>query len=398
MRLLGKMRWALLGLLCASVVPGAASLVSTASATPPKAKCLIVNQRTDLRYPTLQAANDAAETVAGDTVMVKGTCVGTTILGKNLNIVGKSNPGFGVATLDGDNMGTVVTVSPGIRVEITGVKVTGGNGNSVTVIHGTGNSGGGVFNNAGSLVLSNMVVTGNTAGNGGGIYNFLGSLTMINSTVSDNIGNTQETPFEFVSYQGGGIFNGGCHPFIECSSQAAVTITNSTITHNAGGGIVNGYAASLALENSTVSNNTAMAGAGIRTQGQVALSGSAITGNTATAGSGGGLLAVRFGAATLTNSSVSGNTAAADGGGIALFLAGLTLTNSTVAANTATHHGGGILNSGGGAWLTNSTVTGNRLTSPDGRGGGIYNEDAGLNLTNSTVVGNIPDNIVFASL
>lgn len=398
MRLLGRTRHTLLALVSVSVALAAPSLASAASAVPPKTKCLIVNQRTDSRYPTLQAANDAPETIAGDTVMVKGTCLGTTTIGKDLSVVGKSNPGFGIATLDGDNAGTVVTVSPGVTAAMNNLRITHGDGNSVTVIHGNGNSAGGIFNNSGSLTLSNMLVTENTAGNGGGIYNFLGSLTLLNSVVSDNTANSDETPFEFVSYQGGGIFNGGCHPFVECSSQAALTVTDSIVTGNSGGGIVNGYAGSVTLDRSVVVGNTAASGAGLRTHGGVTVSNSAITGNTATAGSGGGFFVGRFGGATLTNSIVSGNTAAADGGGIAVLLAEVTLNNSTVAGNTATYRGGGILNSGGGASLVNSIVTGNRLTSPDGRGGGIYNEDAGLNLTNSTVTGNIPDDIVYVSL
>lgn len=395
---MGLTRGKSLTLAVAALVLAAASLVPVASAVPPKAKCLIVNARTDVRYATLQAANDAEQTASGDTVMVKGTCAGTTTISKSLIIAGKSNPGFGPATLDGDYIGTVVTITSGVTVTIRNLTVTHGNGNSVTDIHTNGNSGGGIFNRAGSLTLANTIVTENTAGNGGGIYNYLGSLTLVNSTVSDNTANSAEPPIEFVSYQGGGIFNGGCHPFIACSSQASVTLTSSVITHNTGGGITNGYAASLSLDSSTVSDNTtAVGGAGIRTHGQVTLSNSLITGNTATEGAGGGLFAGRFGVVRLTNSMVNDNTAV-DGGGIAALLADLTLTSSIVSGNTATYHGGGILNSGGGASLVNSIVTGNTVTDAAGSGGGIYNEDAALTLTNSVVFGNIPDDIVYISL
>jgi hypothetical protein len=389
LRVLGVMRRKSFALAVAGVVLAAASLVSVASAVPPTTKCLIVNQRTDVRYATLQAANDAPQTTAGDTVMVKGTCVGTTTISKSITVAGKSNPGFGIATLDGDNIGTVVTVSTGVTVAIS----------NLTVTHGDGNSGGGIFNDSGSLTLRNVRVSGNTASNGGGIYNLTGSLTAVNSTISDNTATSNDTPPDpFVSFGGGGIFNGGCHPFVGCPSPPTVVLTNVIITRNTatafGGGINNGYASSVTLDGSTVSDNSAAAGAGIGTHGQVTLSNSAISGNTAIGGFGGGLFAGRFGSATLTNSAVSGNTAAS-GGGIALLLGGLTLNNSTVSGNTATYLGGGILNSGGGASLVNSTVTGNRVTDAAGLGGGIYNEDAALSLINSTVSGNIPDDIVY---
>ena len=392
MPILGRTRRTMFALAFGSAVLAAVSLVSAASGVP-KPKCLIVNERTDVRYLTLQAATDAAETIAGDTLMVKGTCVGTTTISKDLSIAGKSNPGFGIATLDGDNTGTVVTVSPGFTVAIS----------NLTVIHGDGNSGGGIFNNSGSLILRNVLVSENTAENGGGIYNLRGSITAVNSTVSDNTATSDETPGDLgVSFGGGGIFNGGCSPFAACPSPPTVALTNVNITSNTatandGGGINSGYLSSITLDRSTVGGNTATAGGGIRTQGQVTLSNSAITGNTAIERSGGGVLVVRFGGATLTNSTVSGNTAV-NGGGIAALLAVVTLTNSTVSDNTATFFGGGILSSGGGASLLNSSVTGNRVTDVAGLGGGIYSEDAFLSLVNSTVLGNIPDDIVEVDL
>ena len=56
-------------------------------------KCLIVNlSGVDGNWSALQAAQDAAN--PGDTLKVKGTCVGTTTISKNLTIVGAEQPRF----------------------------------------------------------------------------------------------------------------------------------------------------------------------------------------------------------------------------------------------------------------------------------------------------------------
>ena len=56
------------------------------------------------------------------------------------------------------------------------------------VVSGSGSSGGGIYN-AGTLTLSNAIVSLNTAGTGGGIYNAAGTVTIDNSTLSANTAN-----------------------------------------------------------------------------------------------------------------------------------------------------------------------------------------------------------------
>jgi hypothetical protein len=169
-----------------------------------QAKCKVVNQTSGGRFDNLQAAVDDAMT--GDTLRVKGTCHGTTTIlgGINLTIKGKSNPGLGEATLDGDNAGSVLTVSAAI-VEIDGLRITNGNASV----------GGGIYNDSGVVTLTDSTVSGNTASDGGGIFNvsgeFFGVVELTNSTVSDN----------FAS-EGGGIYNDG----------GTVTLTNSTVSDN----------------------------------------------------------------------------------------------------------------------------------------------------------------------
>ncbi len=170
--------------------------------------CLVVNLRAHQSYETLEQAIEAA--TAGDTLKVRGTCEGSSsTVSKNLTIVGQGSPGFGPATLNGRNGGSVVVVNEGVTVSITGLTITGGSGSDVPC--GTEckvKLGGGILNN-GSLTLINSTVAGNTAAVGGGIYNaafgnldgpYAGSVTFCGS--SSVSGNT-------ASVEGGGIFSAG---------------------------------------------------------------------------------------------------------------------------------------------------------------------------------------------
>jgi hypothetical protein len=313
-------------------------------------------------YGTLQAAVNAAS--PGDKLKVRGTCYGDTTINKNLKIIGQSNPAFGPATLNGANNatreGSVVTVTGGVTVAVTGLTITGG-----------------------------YTLTGyNTNEGGGGIHNEGGSLTLINSTVSGN-----EAPRSCV----------GADVFEIATAHANVSPAFSSIAGPPGGGGIYNEGGSLRLMGSTVSGNTAAArGAGISNSGgQVWLTNSILSGNRATdagcgliGGAAGGGISNSGGQVWLTNSIVSGNAAGggdADGGGISNEEGSLTLSNSTVTGNEVIGFGGGVSNGGEGSSLTlsNSTVSGNQATSgPFASGGGISNGAGSLTLNNSTVSGN----------
>lgn len=77
---------------------------------------------------------------------------------------------------------------------VTGVFYNLGNltlsGFTITKGNSVGSSGGGLFNDRGTLTLNNVIVTGNTAPSvGGGIYNLTGILNLNNSTISENTSN-----------------------------------------------------------------------------------------------------------------------------------------------------------------------------------------------------------------
>jgi predicted outer membrane repeat protein len=248
----------------AALALGAIPFVSLAEAKQPK--CLIVNLGGGGgTWDTLQAAQDDAS--AGDTLKVKGTCYGPTTLGKDLTIHGQSNPGFGTATLDGDQVGSVVTIGEGVSVAIDNLTITNGN---------AAENGGGILNEGGSVTLSDSTVSGNTAAaRGGGIYNSLaGSVTITTSTVS---GNT--TSLNATGLGGGGIYNS--------QTGGSVTLTDSTVS----------------------GNTAALDGGGIRAAGgSVTLTNSAVTGNHATTGTGGGINRSGAAVVTLFASTVTGNT------------------------------------------------------------------------------------------
>jgi hypothetical protein len=281
----------LAGVLTAMLVQGA-----NAAGRP---SCLVSNERTRLGMQSLQAGIDAA--AAGDTLVVKGTCVGTSTIAKDLMLKGVRNRPFGVATLDGDGLGSVLTVTGGVTVAIADLVVT----------NGTATEGGGIANRGSTLTMSGSIVSENTSRqDGGGVLNSNGStLTLDNSTVSGNV----------AGFGGGGIFS---------ENGSRVTLNNSTVIGNAaefpGGGLFsyNGGGGEVTLNNSTLSGNT-------------------------TESNGGGIAFI-FGTVTLNDSTVTGNTARYSGGGVYNAVGTFTLVGSSmVNANIAGLNGGGIFNSGG---------------------------------------------------
>jgi hypothetical protein len=115
-----------------------------------------------------------------------------------------------------------------------------------------------------------------------------------------------------------------------------LTLTNCTVSGNAGRGIYNEPGRTLVVNDSSVRGNTST---GIfNFAGNATVNRSAIVGNM-----GGGIF--NRGTLTLTNSTVSGNSASGNGGGIlqqALEGAPLFLVNTTISNNSASGSGGGL--------------------------------------------------------
>jgi hypothetical protein len=193
--------------------------------------------------------------------------------------------------------------------------------------------------------------------------------------------------------------------------EAQVTLNDSTVTGNTGGGIGTGESGWITLNNSTVTGNaTSGNGGGISNQGgAVDLNDSTVAGNSAS-GCGGGVANGGFpGEVTLNDSSVTRNTAAGNGGGICEEEEGdmfITINgSSSVSHNTASGNGGGIYNGDNGSSIyaqhlvtLNDSASVTRNTA-FGKGGGIYNQQTkGATITfgtgwKGTVSGNLPDDI-----
>ena len=168
--------------------------------------------------------------------------------------------GGGLATLDGDvvlnnsNLDDNESIGAG-----GGAFVLSGNvtltSSSVTGNESTNDTGGGIFAGGGAVTISGSTLSGNDSPlNGGGIFSDGSPLAIFNSTIS---GNT-------TGFSGGGIFAN----YISSTFTASVVIENSTITENTatGAGIGNGYYGGIGLQsgqtqmvtitNSIVSGNT----------------------------------------------------------------------------------------------------------------------------------------------
>lgn len=278
-------------------------LVPEARATAPL--CTVRNLSTTTVYTgsgsNLQTAINAANSSA--TLQIQGVCVGNFSISQSLALTGKRSAKYTTPRLDGNGLGTVLTVNSG-SVSITNIKITNG---SVTSSLAAG------IQNAGNLTLAgHTVVSGNTSG-----------------------------PSGF-----GGIENSG-----------TLTLNaGSSVKNNPGGGIGNLFGATLTMNgSSSVTGNAGVEGtygAGIWNQGTVTLNGKAsVVGNTANSVgfvAGGGVYNPG-GHVTLNDATrIAGNTTTGNGGGVYLDFGGtLTMNDSSaITGNTAGSGGGVFIQSG----------------------------------------------------
>jgi hypothetical protein len=309
---------------------------------------------------TLRAAVQQANAAPGaDTInfSVTGTinlAAALPALSSDLTV---SGPGADLLTLKSNTSGVYsFTVASGVTASISGLTLSGNpaasfQGGSVLVRSGgklnmtncamNGNVGASIYNSFGTVNLFNCTISNNR---GGGIINDGGSLNLTNSSVSDNsdIGIVSTGTLNLMNSKvSGNNTNGDFGAGIQ-SSRGLLNVINSTISNNfnnggPAGGIENGISSTAVVENSTVSGNTAGAGAGIYNTGTLRLTNVTVSRNTATTtnrnDSGGGI--VNGGTLTLTNCTVTGNVAAGGGGGI--FGSNVTnFGNTIVAGNIST--------------------------------------------------------------
>ncbi len=329
---------------------------------------------------TLQGTGED-NTMTGDLDLTSGGIVTIKGAGRNQTII------------DGGEIDRIFHVLEGTTLVLEDLTITGGD------IKGSSNNEGGAVKVTNSnLTLKNVNVVENTAkGHGGAIYIKDGDLTITDSVISNN-----ESEDE-----GGGIYIYDS-PNSNTVTEATGTINNSIISSNKavpspgvgeGGGIRN-RGGELTLTNTSVLNNSADRGGGIKNSGTLTVTDSLIKGNSALEYDGGGIentgtatiigsrialnnaksfgggIENEEGTAYLINTTLDQNQTDKDGGGIHNYssTARVLLVNATLSGNVAEDDGGGIAQGSGtnGIDIFNSTITNNRAVST---GGGIYNGD-----------------------
>jgi len=356
-------------------------------------------------------------------VIDKGVTIDASSLSSHIQISGDTNN-------DGTGDVAVFEIGGPSPVElnnltITKGKTTGTTGGGGIANHGTltiknstisdntyvnGLGGGGIYNK-GTLIIMDSIISGNTAYEGGGILNELNqSLTITRTIFSNNsavtipdapggsagaIGNIgtlaidDSTFTNNTSHGGGGaIINAG---------PGTATISDSSFTGNTtsgdGGAIVN-FDTTMTIENSTFTSNIVYAsnnaGGAVYNNGQLTITGGTFTGNNVSLNNGGAI--ANLGTLNLAGASISNNSASLGG---AIYNSGLEIAieNTTINENTADLGGGGIANQwigNGSMTITDSTISGNSAP----YGGGIHNlsSTGTVNISESTLSDNIATN------
>jgi hypothetical protein len=284
----------------AAVILALAGIPATASAA---------HARQAVRVPcntaSLIAAINAANTVGSGTLLLASHCdyLLTAAAG-----TGRGPDGLPVITGDISLTGGVSTqitrsttaaafriaeVSAGAVLRLRNLFITGGDA-SATVP--TNDTGGGILNSRGTVLMNRVTLSGNTADNGAGLSNDSGRVDLTRTLVQSNTTRTG-------GGGGGGFYNDGT-----LTLNSSIVRANHANTN--GGGIYNGQGGLTELVRSTVDFDTA-------------------------GGNGGGLYNAGDGRLVLTRTLVDHNVAA-DGGGI--FNAGIAsrvmLTRSVLRDNT----------------------------------------------------------------
>ncbi|PAY21124.1 hypothetical protein CKO51_02185 [Rhodopirellula sp. SM50] len=222
-------------------------------------------------------------------------------------------------TLSGNDQVRVFDLSSNADVTLSDVTIADGR------VIGTGGTGGGI-RSLGNLRLQRSVVRNSVAESGGGIYQVNGTLLVSDSTIRTNTSQAGD---------GGGIR----------ADNAVVVVQRSDVSDN--------------VATTNIPGSRAFGGGIAMRSGDLTIADSTLDGNLAN-GSGGGFIADS--SLHVAGSTISNNTAELDGGGFAWGSPTETaeIINSTLSGNNVTNgSGGGITAFGGPLNLSHSTVTNN---------------------------------------
>lgn len=308
----------------------------------------IVNGNCTLREAILAANTNAlvdncgAGTPGSDTITFLPSLSGTIVITSNLPLISQDLiidvPIPSSITVSGNKAYHPFLVMNGVTLNLSHLTIADGS---------TTGGGGAVFIDGGTLVVDNVVFSGNQAisNNGGAIYNSGGTLTIISATLFNNI----------TTGNGGGIFSNG-----------SATIANATIYSNSavtsGGGIYMTNGVLNLAASSAYSNSASSDGGGIYLKGStLLLTDGHVYSNTAIYSNGGGIYDIN-GGVILSNSSITSNVAISNGNssglGGGIYSGGaLIIGNSNLSNNRAANLGGAIY-----AVTTTGTITGSILS------------------------------------
>lgn len=427
----------------------------TRSGTAPYAIDLPAGTYTLVLIGASEDANETGDLDIHATVEIVGAGAESTIIQAGLA------PGIGIDRVFHVTAASEVSIS-GVTVR-HGTTEAGGSGGgiantsdaSVTIVDSiiaensaSGNEatqgGGGLWNDGGTLILTETLVLSNTAsgtaGSGGGILNLDGILNIGNSTltgnsamragggIESNVGTVMLDTVDFSENSTGAApGNGGA---LHVTGAGMVTATGGTVTNNSaaleGGGFWNG-SGTMTVDGTTFNHNMASGaaaddggGALFNNGGTLIVVNAMIADNVAdgTAGSGGGILnlggtlqvsdsmiennsAVRAGGGiednvgvmvTLTRVDLNENsTGSAPGNGGALHITGagtVHVSESIISGNVASAEGGGLWNSAVGTLIVDKSTLNNNIANgvdADQGGGGLFNDGGVLKVSNSTV-------------
>ncbi len=271
---------------------------------------------------------------------------------------------------------------------------------------GTGPGNGGVLHVTGTadVAISGGTFDNNTAVEGGALWNNGGTMTIDDAVISNNVANGGDADAGDADAQGGGgVFNQAGTVIVSGGTRIAGNMAAGDVS--SGGGVFTNEGTTLTVTDAQISGNSAnRAGGGIevRDGASAELADMSLSGNIANTtaggggGNGGGLHVSGDSDVTVQTSVVANNRAASEGGGLwnnqgVMTVAATSIVSNTASGDEATQGGGGLYNQDGVGTLniTDSRVVGNVADGTSGSGGGILNsEGATTNVTSSTISAN----------
>ncbi len=422
-------------------VLGVTTTADTADVAPGDGTCADADGACSLR-----AAVQEANALAGpDTISLDAATYALTVSGAaedgaatgDLDVTGDLTlTGASGTTIDAGALGDrIFDVRPGATLRLAGLELTGGTAADVATA-----SGGAVLNGA-VLEATDVVITGNQANRaGGGVEATAGSTTtLLRVTLSDNeagptpgnggglhlTGAGTVTVTDSVvtgnsaTNEGGGLWNSSAGTMTVSGTEISGNEAAGALATTGGGGIFNqpnadGTAGgTLTVSDSSIAGNAATGAAGsggglFNSRGVVTITGTTFEGNSAPR-AGGGIEALA-GTTSITDTDfIDNRTGANPGNGGAVHLTGagrVDITGGTAQGNQAANEGGAFWNSAVGTMtITDTDIVGNRadgdaFTAPDFEGGGgVFNDgatsDAGVSSGGTLTItgGRIADNL-----